>query len=117
MEIPPAKEVGWYRFGAVPGETGAAVLAAHIAYNGRNGAFRRLVDVELGERVEVELADGTTRAFAITGIRQYRKAELPTGLIFDRQGAPRLVLITCGGDFLPSERSYQDNIVAFADAV
>ncbi|HAS13191.1 MAG TPA: hypothetical protein DCS55_22175, partial [Acidimicrobiaceae bacterium] len=34
MEIPPAEEVGWYRFGAAPGESGSAVLAAHIAYDG-----------------------------------------------------------------------------------
>jgi len=35
----------------------------------------------------------------------------------DAPGAPRLVLITCGGRFDPVARSYEDNIVVYAEPV
>jgi len=47
FEVPPADQVGWYEFGSAPGEAGSAVLAAHIAYNGVDGVFRYLENVEI----------------------------------------------------------------------
>lgn len=46
--------------------------------------------------------------------RVYRKTDgLPADL-FATAGAPRLVLITCGGTFDRAAASYLDNIVVFA---
>ena len=114
MEIPGATEVGWYRFGPSPGEHGSAVLAAHIAYNGRNGLFRKLDQMQQGDSFEVAYDDGTTSRFEVTEIAQYGKAELPFDRIFAKDGEPGLVLITCGGTFNESLRSYDDNIVVYA---
>jgi len=49
-EVPPASQVGWYRFGSVPGEAGSAVLAAHIAWDGVDGVFRHLADLPVSTR-------------------------------------------------------------------
>ncbi len=114
MEIPGANDVGWYRFNPTPGELGSSVLAAHIAYNGEPGVFRYLADVEIGERVVVAFDDGTTTEFEIVELAQYDKQELPTDRVFAKDGEPVLTLITCGGDFNRSLRSYEDNIVAYA---
>ena len=114
MEIPGATEVGWYRFGPSPGEHGSAVLAAHIAYNGRNGLFRKLDQMQQGDSFEVAYDDGTTSRFEVTEIAQYGKAELPFDRIFAKDGEAGLVLITCGGTFNESLRSYDDNIVVYA---
>ena len=111
MEIPPAREVGWYRFGPRPGEAGSAVLAAHVAYDGVDGVFRRLVDLRSGDAVTVGFDDGTTQRFVVTRVVQYGKDELPDEL-FARDGEPQVALITCGGEFDSDERSYEDNIVA-----
>jgi hypothetical protein len=113
MEIPAVDQVGWYRFGARPGDEGAAVLAAHVAYDGVDGVFRRLADVSEGDAVRVRFADGTERAFAVTAVARYPKSELPAD-VWRRAGAPELVLITCGGDFDPGARSYEDNVVVYA---
>lgn len=112
MEIPPADEVGWYRFGAAPGE-GSAVLAAHIAYDGVDGVFRRLDRAEPGDEVVVGFDDGSERRYVVTELVTYDKDELPDD-VFDPQGPDRLVLITCGGAFNPSLRSYESNVVAYA---
>lgn len=114
LEIPGADAVGWYRHGPAPGEPGSTVLAAHIAFNGRDGVFRHLADVEIGALIAVELDDGSVARYEVVDIAQYPKGELPVDDLFDRSGAPRLTLITCGGDFDPDVRSYDDNVVVGA---
>jgi LPXTG-site transpeptidase (sortase) family protein len=113
MEIPPVDEVGWYRFGARPGDPGSTVLAAHVAYDGVDGVFRRLADLGAGDGVTVALSDGSSAAYVVTEIAQYPKSELPAA-VWTRQGDPQLVLVTCGGEFDTEPRSYTDNVVAFA---
>ncbi len=117
LEIPGATEVGWYQFGSRPGETGNAVLAAHVDYNGELGAFFELREGAVGDIVEIDVEDGETLTFVVRQRAQYRKDELPFDEIFRRDGAAGVVLITCGGDFNPSVRSYEDNVVLFAELV
>lgn len=58
---------------------------------------------------------GARRAWAVVARRQYPKAELPVAELFVRGGSTtQLVLITCGGAFDASARSYLDNIVVYA---
>jgi hypothetical protein len=114
MEVPPADEVGWYQYGPSPGQEGSSVLAAHIAYDGRDGVFVNLDDLELGAIIEVLYDDGTARRFEATDKQQYDKNELPRESVFGRTGEPQLVLITCGGDFNRNLRSYEDNVVVYA---
>ena len=117
MEIPGATEVGWYRWSPTPGAEGSSVLAAHSAFNGRDGVFRDLDDLEIGERFTVHYDDGTEREFEITEKAQYDKEELPFDRVFSKEGEPSVVLITCGGDFNRGLNSYEDNVVAYADPV
>lgn len=117
MEIPGAGEVGWYRFGATPGGTGSAVLAAHVAWNGEDGVFRRLVQTTPGDRFVVDYADGSAREFEVVAVRQYPKGELPADELFASDGPDQVVLVTCGGSFNRQISSYDDNIVAYAVSV
>jgi LPXTG-site transpeptidase (sortase) family protein len=117
MEIPGATEVGWYRWSPSPGREGSSVLAAHIAWNGRDGVFRDLADLEIGDRFTVRYDDETEREFEITEKGQYAKEELPFDRVFSKTGEPSVVLITCGGDFNRGDNSYEDNVVAYAEPV
>lgn len=113
MEIPPESEVGWYRNSPSPGDAGSSVLAGHIAFDGRPGAFRNLVDTEVGALIDVTLLDGTIRSFRVTAVQQFAKDALPDEL-FRTDGLPILTLITCGGTFQRSIGSYDSNIVVTA---
>jgi LPXTG-site transpeptidase (sortase) family protein len=115
MEVPPADVAGWYRFGPTPGEDGSTVLAAHVDYNGKPGAFFRLRELEAGDEVEVTMSDGTVKAYAVTEVEKVPKDQLVAGGVFDRSGTSRVTLITCGGEFDPGQRSYRDNVVAVAE--
>ena len=109
--------VGWYRFGPAPGAPeGAAVVAGHVddAEQGL-GALAPLREAEPGDEVVVEAADGTSTRWTVTSRELIDKPGLPLGDLFTRTGAPRLVLITCGGPFDAGLRSYRDNVVVVAE--
>ena len=77
LEIPDETEVGWYRYGGVPGRPGATVLAGHVTWNRTTGPFWLLRDLEPGARIDVELADGSVRSYeagGAGGVREGRTA-------------------------------------------
>lgn len=114
LEVPDADTVGWYEFGAgVDGGRGSTVLAAHIAYNGQNGVFQNLVDLEPGERFTIE-RDGEDLEYVVDSVVDYDKWELPISDLFSETSEERLILITCGGAFNPEIASYEDNTVVVA---
>ena len=115
MAVPPAEEVGWYRFGPAPGEPGTAVLAAHVDFDGRPGAFFRLRDLAMGDEVVVTTADGGPSTYVVVALERVPKDELASTPAFAREGPPRLALVTCGGAFDRAARSYVDNVVAYAE--
>jgi LPXTG-site transpeptidase (sortase) family protein len=114
MEIPDETEIGWYQYGATPGQPGATVLAAHVSWNRTQGPFARLGRVEPGEQLEVALDDGSVRRYEVTERTVYGKLELPRERIWRNSGDETLVLITCGGDFNPAIRRFNENIVVYA---
>jgi len=116
MAVPDnVTEIGWYRFGAKPGDPGSAVLAAHVDLAGSGpGVFFELGSLDVDERVFVAYEDGTERAFRVVARATYDKEELPLDVIFSREGPPVLTLITCGGGFNRSVARYDSNIVVYA---
>ncbi|MFN0284889.1 MAG: class F sortase [Kineosporiaceae bacterium] len=120
MVIPRSVDrVGWYRYGSVPGsESGAAVLAGHVDSKGQGpGALFRLRELGVGDRVDVRLDDGSKVVYEVVGKETLVKKRLPTETLFARDGAPRLVLVTCGGPFIRELSSYRDNLVVVAEPV
>ncbi|TVP70718.1 MAG: class F sortase [Nitriliruptor sp.] len=117
MEIPhDIRRVGWYEPGVMPGEpSGTTVLSGHVdsREQGR-GALWGLKDMDVGDEVTIEHEDGRTTTWRVEARTSYLKEQLPIADIFTRFGDPRLVLITCGGDFDRSARRYTRNIVVYA---
>jgi len=117
MEIPhDIRRVGWYEPGVMPGEpAGTTVLSGHVdsREQGR-GALWGLKDMDVGDEITIEHEDGRTTTWRVEARTSYPKEQLPIADIFTRFGDPRLVLITCGGDFDRSARSYIRNIVVYA---
>ena len=121
--IPPAdvSRLGWYSASAVPGAEGAAgssVITGHINYQGQGtGYAARFANMAVGQEFDV-LIDGVPRTFRVTQA-PYR---LPKGSDFppevnDATGPNRLVLITCGGQFVGGALGYADNIITIAEPV
>ena len=105
---------GWFTGGPAPGETGPAVIAGHIDSRRGPAVFYRLPALRPGDRVAVERADGSTVQFAVESAARYPKVAFPTEAVFGPSPDPLLRLITCGGTFDRSRRSYRDNVVVTA---
>lgn len=116
MELPPDPAVGgWYRFGSAPASAeGNTVIAAHVDQPDYPiGPFSRLRDLGAGSPVEVTDADGAVWTYTVETVTNYVKEDLPDDL-FAREGARKLVLITCGGPYDFAQGRYRDNVVVVA---
>lgn len=107
--------IGWWKGGARPGaSTGTAVLAGHVDSHVQGiGTLFYLETLPMGSRVVIG-TDGGHLTYRVVARHVYvKKQGLPTDL-FRTDGAPRLVLITCGGPFDAATRQYADNVVVYA---
>lgn len=111
-------DVSWYREGTLPGEPGSAVFAGHVD-NGLSlpGVFKKLDEVEPGDRVYVVLESGERIAFIVESTEEYPYDATPTEVLFSSSGAPRLTLITCAGDWVRSGGTYDRRLVITAALV
>ncbi|MFL6287603.1 MAG: sortase domain-bontaining protein [Actinomycetes bacterium] len=110
-EIPADGDViGWYQYSDAPGSTtGSTVLIGHRDTNAEGpGALFDLDLLSVGDQIAVK-AGRRTLGYRVTAVRSVAKASLPPSL-FRRQGPPQLVVITCGGAYLPDAGGYQENL-------
>ena len=118
LEVPPLaadSKAGWYTGSPRPGQAGPAVILGHVdSAEYGPGVFFDLGALHPGDRVDVARADGTVAAFAVDRVVSYPKSDFATLDVYGNTPGPELRLITCGGEFDASQRSYEDNIVVFA---
>jgi hypothetical protein len=90
------------------------VITGHVDSVAGPAVFFRLRQVAAGDPVSVVRADGTTVRFTVTRVARYPKGDFPTAEVYAPTQRPELRLITCGGDFDRSARSYLDDLVVYA---
>lgn len=118
--LPPPENfdaTGWWHDGPEPGEPGPAVIAGHVdSYRGP-AVFFRLGEIDPGDEIVVDRADGSTITFVAQRTEQRSKDRFPTRAVYGDTSGPTLRLITCGGEFEQQGRRYLDNIIVYATAV
>lgn len=101
----PWYNVGWYSSGTPPGEQGSAVIDGHLDRPGGTPAvFWNLRHIHAGDAVIVIDAQGRSIHFHVTRVAFYQPQAAPLQEIFGNNGGTYLNLITCAGDWIPSER-------------
>lgn len=118
VQVPPleqADQAGWYEPGASPGETGNAVIVGHVDSAKLGPAvFFDLGSLVPGDTITVRRADGQPATFRVDSVKSYPKTSFPTELVYGPNDRPGLRVVTCGGQFDETVRSYRDNVVVFA---
>ncbi len=111
MDVPDGKtnNVGWYKDGTIPGDTGSAVLDAHVY-----AAFKNLRYAKVGDDMYVKTKSGKFRHFRIEESTVYKTTQVPLQQLFNRADASRLNLITCAGTYVPSRGTYDKRLVVYA---
>jgi hypothetical protein len=120
LQVPELPNViGWWARGAAVGSaTGATVLAAHVdSKRYGTGVFSQLKDIPIGTIIKLGGGGHADVTYVVRARRSYLKADLPYQALFAQTGVPRLVLITCNGEFDRSIGHYKDNIVVVATPV
>lgn len=107
-------QAGWFPGGPVPGDVGPAVIAGHVDSYVGPAVFFRLRELTAGDVILLDRTDGTTIRFTVTATHRYPKNDFPTEQVYGPTPRAELRLITCGGAFDRSARSYLDNIVVTA---
>jgi len=119
MAVPGKYEnVGWYRYGSVPGSVGNAVLAGHLD-NGRGSpaVFYNLKEMKIGDKVYVETGGGEKLKFMVKEIRLVDYANPPLEEIFGKVEGEMLNLITCDGTWDPVAKIYDKRLIVFTERV
>lgn len=112
-------DVGWYRYGAAPGQAGNAVMAGHVDNGaGKPGTFFNLKNVKVGDSVYIENSAGEKIKFIVKSIKLIDYAN-PTKedleSIFGKSTLERLNLITCEGTWIPEKKTYSNRLVVFTE--
>ncbi|WP_233189164.1 class F sortase [Subtercola sp. Z020] len=112
-------QAGWYEYGPGPADrAGTTVIAAHVdSLVFGLGQFVKLRDVAAGATVTLGTADGAAHTYTVSQVTRTPKTDVDFGAVFDRTGAPRLVLVTCGGVFDRDTGHYLDNVIVVATPV
>ncbi len=117
VEIPEdVARVGWYRFGSDPAQgEGSTVIVGHRdGFDQGAGAFYSIAGLDIGDAIEVELADGSLRNYEVVAREVVAKNLLPTSDLFAENGPERLTLISCIGYFDRDGDGYRENVVVTA---
>lgn len=114
----PWQDVGWYNQGPQPGERGSAVIDGHLDRPGGFPAvFWRLRDMHVGDQVLVRNSVGKTLRFRVTRIQLFPPQDAPIQDIFGNWGGTYLNLITCAGDWIPSQHQTNLRLVVYTSLV
>ncbi|MDE1925425.1 MAG: class F sortase [Patescibacteria group bacterium] len=119
MAVPPNfTDVGWYKYGPVPGQWGSAVIDGHVD-NGLSlaGVFKRLNELSVGDDVYIVTTSGTRLHFVVTDVESYPYEAVPVGQVFDQADAKRLNLITCEGSWVEGGKTYDHRLVVYTTLV
>jgi sortase (surface protein transpeptidase) len=118
MDVPKDfARAGWFTGGPRPGENGPALIAGHVdSYTGP-AVFYRLRELQPGNDIAVRRKDGSVITFTVSRVETFAKQAFPTDRVFGPTTQSELRLVTCGGDFDWSKRSYKSNVVVYAALV
>lgn len=114
MDIPTnSVDVGWFKEGAAPGESGSAVVDGHLdSRDGSPGVFVNLRDLRIGDKVYVRNKSGLETTFVVWQTKTYEPDAQPAE-VFNVSDGVHLNLITCTGTWNFGKQNYGQRLVVF----
>ncbi len=114
MDVPSGdtSDIGWFKEGPRPGQRGSAVLDAHVF-----AAFSELDQLRVGDSVYVITESGAKLKFEVVQATVYKLSEISPDLLFNRNDAKRLNLITCAGQATADGSTYTHRLIVYTKFV
>ncbi|MBX4197873.1 class F sortase [Candidatus Parcubacteria bacterium] len=108
-------DVGWYRYGVSPGQSGNAVFAGHLDNGfGRPGVFNRLQELEVNDDIFITNEDGQRLHFKVMKTEQLSADTFSTSSVFTGDNGAFIKLITCEGQWDSATKTYSERLVITA---
>lgn len=112
MDVPDGStsDVGWYKDGVIPGQSGSAVMDAHVF-----AAFRNLNALSIGDELFVRTRAGSQLRFIVRDVKTYALTELSPDMLFEQTDGKHLNLITCAGSLTSDRSTYDHRLIVYAE--
>jgi hypothetical protein len=116
MSVPERLDQATWWGATLGAPVGTTLLAGHVNWQGRTGPFAELWQDRIGQLITVVDNKGRNWVYRITQLVTVAKADLPNRAkqLYGLDGDHRLVLATCGGEFVGGNEGYDDNRFAVA---
>jgi sortase (surface protein transpeptidase) len=108
--------VGWYNGSSLPGQSGAALMDAHVHGPTMPGAFYKIKNLAAGDEIEIEMGDGRKFTYIVNSLEQkaYDDVDMNKAMLPIVPTKPGLNLITCGGKYNTNDHRYEERVVVYA---
>jgi len=114
MDVPSnIWNAGWLSSGPKPGEAGNAVIAGHRDSVKGEAVFWSLENLSPGDKVYVSDSTGNELTFVVTEVASYPLESTPLERVFGVSDQSQLNLITCYGDFVKDQHTYNKRLVVY----
>ncbi|WP_030241470.1 MULTISPECIES: class F sortase [unclassified Streptomyces] len=119
LDPPPYDQpgvVGWYADGVAPGAPGTALMVGHVDTRSRPAVFFKVSAMRPGQTIRVVRADAKVAEFTVESVQILTRDRFDAHQAYGprESGRAELRLVTCGGSYDRTTRSYTANVVVSA---
>jgi LPXTG-site transpeptidase (sortase) family protein len=110
---------GWYDQSAKPGQPGAVLIDAHASGPTRQGLFAYLDTMKAGDRVQLEKGNGEVLTYEVVATEAVPLDAVDMSKVTKPYGdvTEGLNLITCTGQWLQAQRTYNQRAIVYTKRV
>lgn len=106
-----AGDVGWYKYGTVPGDLGSSIMSGHFdTPTGAPAIFSDLEEVQVGDTFKVTNQQAKELTYKVKAVRNLPLQGFPKDLIFGDRDFSQLTLMTCSGVFNRATQLYSHRL-------
>jgi len=104
--------ISWLMEGPIPGNDGNAILGGHNRWGGIDGSLLHLDELDIGDDMVIDYADGSSLTFRLESVFVYPLATADAEKIMDLTGEARVTVITCKDPYNPAIGTSDNRIIA-----
>lgn len=107
---------GWFVDSVTPSQKGLSIIDGHVSGRYHDAIFKNLVNLKVGDHFQVTLGNGRVLDYKVINIQSVSVAQAPSVLFSqDPKVSSQLNLITCGGNYDESQKSFDHRVIVGAE--
>jgi len=119
IAVPPNVHLaGWFVNSVLPGQKGLSIIDGHVDGTNIGGIFRNLKEIKIGDSFTVAMGNESNLEYKVKDV-QIIANEDAANILFSQipNVESQLNLITCGGNYLTDQQTYDKRVIVMAELV